>query len=34
VAEPLSKPFLLNPRRLDLAERIMGPFVQGDGFYV
>ena len=34
VAEPLIKPFLLNPRLLDLAERVMGPFVQGDGFYV
>jgi ectoine hydroxylase-related dioxygenase (phytanoyl-CoA dioxygenase family) len=34
VAELLVKPFLLNPRLLDLAERIMGPFVQGDGFYV
>ena len=34
VAEVLIKPFLLNPRLLDLAERIMGPFVQGDGFYV
>jgi hypothetical protein len=34
VAEQLIKPFLLNPRLLDLAERVMGPFVQGDGFYV
>ena len=34
VAELLIKPFLLNPRLLDLAERVMGPFVQGDGFYV
>ena len=34
VAEPLIKPFLLSPRLLDLAERVMGPFVQGDGFYV
>ena len=34
VAEVLIKPFLLNPRLLDLAERVMGPFVQGDGFYV
>lgn len=34
VAELLIKPFLLSPRLLDLAERIMGPFVQGDGFYV
>ena len=34
VAELLIKPFLLNPRLLDLAERIMGPYVQGDGFYV
>ena len=34
VAEPLVKPFLLNPRLLDLAERVMGPYVQGDGFYV
>ncbi len=34
VAQPLIKPFLLNPRLLDLAERVMGPFVQGDGFYV
>lgn len=34
VAEPLIKPFLLNPRLLDLAERVMGPFVQGDGCYV
>ncbi len=34
VAELLIKPFLLNPKLLDLAERIMGPFVQGDGFYV
>ncbi len=34
VAEPLIRPFLLNPQLLDLAERIMGPFVQGDGFYV
>ena len=30
----LIKPFLLSPRLLDLAERVMGPFVQGDGFYV
>ena len=34
VAQLLIKPFLLNPRLLDLAERVMGPFVQGDGFYV
>jgi len=34
IAELLIKPFLLNPRLLDLAERVMGPFVQGDGFYV
>ena len=34
VAELLIKPFLLNPLLLDLAERVMGPFVQGDGFYV
>jgi ectoine hydroxylase-related dioxygenase (phytanoyl-CoA dioxygenase family) len=34
VAELLINPFLLNPRLLDLAERVMGPFVQGDGFYV
>jgi len=34
VAELLIKPFLLSPRLLDLAERVMGPFVQGDGFYV
>ena len=34
VAEPLIKPFLLNPQLLDLAEGVMGPFVQGDGFYV
>lgn len=34
VAEPLIKAFLLSPRLLDLAERVMGPFVQGDGFYV
>ena len=34
VAELLIRPFLLNPLLLDLAERIMGPFVQGDGFYV
>lgn len=34
VARPLIKPFLLNPRLLDLAERVMGPYVQGDGFYV
>ena len=34
VAELLIKPFLLNPWLLDLAERVMGPFVQGDGFYV
>ncbi|MGB1892185.1 MAG: phytanoyl-CoA dioxygenase family protein [Candidatus Latescibacterota bacterium] len=34
VAEPLIKPFLLSPRLLDLAERVMGPYVQGDGFYV
>ncbi|MEM7127505.1 MAG: phytanoyl-CoA dioxygenase family protein [Chloroflexota bacterium] len=34
VAELLVKPFLLSPRLLDLAERVMGPFVQGDGFYV
>ena len=34
VAELLIKPFLLNPQLLDLAERVMGPFVQGDGFYV
>ena len=34
VAELLRKPFLLSPRVLDLAERVMGPFVQGDGFYV
>ncbi len=34
LAEPLIKPFLLNPQLLDLAERVMGPFVQGDGFYV
>ena len=33
VAELLIKPFLLNPRLLDLAEAIMGPYVQGDGFY-
>lgn len=32
VAEMLIKPFLLSPRLLDLAERVMGPFVQGDGF--
>ena len=29
VAELLIKPFLLSPRLLDLAERVMGPFVQG-----
>jgi ectoine hydroxylase-related dioxygenase (phytanoyl-CoA dioxygenase family) len=34
VAELLIKPFLLSPRLLDLAERVMGPYVQGDGFYV
>ena len=34
VAELLIKPFLLSPRLLDLAERVMGPFVQGGGFYV
>ncbi|MBS10455.1 MAG: hypothetical protein CME19_02480 [Gemmatimonadetes bacterium] len=34
IAELLIKPFLLNPLLLDLAERVMGPFVQGDGFYV
>ena len=34
VAELLIEPFLLSPRLLDLAERVMGPFVQGDGFYV
>ena len=34
VAEPLIKPFLLSPRLLDLAERVMGPYVQGDGFHV
>ena len=34
MAELLIKPFLLSPRLLDLAERVMGPFVQGDGFYV
>eukprot|EP01052_Picozoa_sp_SAG31_P039469 SAG31_NODE_5482_length_2513_cov_7.253935_2_plen_183_part_00 len=34
IAEYLIKPFLLSPRLLDLAERVMGPFVQGDGFYV
>ena len=34
VAKLLIKPFLLSPRLLDLAERVMGPFVQGDGFYV
>ena len=34
VAGPLIKPFLLGPRLLDLAERVMGPYVQGDGFYV
>ena len=34
VSELLIKPFLLNPLLLDLAERVMGPFVQGDGFYV
>jgi hypothetical protein len=34
LAELLIKPFLLSPRLLDLAERVMGPFVQGDGFYV
>ena len=33
VAELLIKPFRLSPRLLDLAERVMGPFVQGDGFY-
>lgn len=33
-AELLIKPFLLAPRLLDVAERVMGPFVQGDGFYV
>ena len=34
VAQLLIKPFLLNPRLLDVAECVMGPFVQGDGFYV
>ena len=34
VAELLIKPFLLSPRLLDLAERVMGPVVQGDGVYV
>jgi ectoine hydroxylase-related dioxygenase (phytanoyl-CoA dioxygenase family) len=34
IAGLLIKPFLLSPRLLDLAERVMGPFVQGDGFYV
>jgi ectoine hydroxylase-related dioxygenase (phytanoyl-CoA dioxygenase family) len=34
VAGLLIKPFLLSTQLLDLAERVMGPFVQGDGFYV
>ena len=34
IGEFLVKPFLLSPRLLDLAERVMGPYVQGDGFYV
>ena len=34
VSELLIKPFLLDPLLLDLAEHVMGPFVQGDGFYV
>lgn len=34
VAEVLIEPFLLNPTLLDVAERVMGPYVQGDGFYV
>ena len=34
IAALLIKPLLLSPRLLDLAERVMGPFVQGDGFYV